>query len=172
MISDDALLGAFQAPPAPSYANRPNAGEALAGIRPPRERRIRYGRSARDEHEWEWAAAELYRWERETPEKLAAAMMPTGRAPFTTAAPSAAQVEFWATRLILPDGSLNRPALDELLASASPAEVHALADGLRKRREAVLDETTSGPSSGQKSNTSERLPPSGEESYGPPLYGA
>jgi hypothetical protein len=167
MIDDSILLSAFEAPPPPSYANQPNAGEALAGIRPPRERRIRYGRSRRDEHDWEWAAAELYRWERETPEKLATAMMPTGRAPVTTAAPSDDQVEFWATRLILPDGTLNRPALDELLASASPDEIHGLADGLRKRRATVLGETAENAGNRRKmaENVATSPPPPAEPGY-------
>jgi hypothetical protein len=164
MIDDSVLLSAFEAPTPPSYANRPNAGAALAGTQPPRERRIRYGRSARDEHDWEWAAAELYRWERETPEKLATAMMPTGRAPFTTAAPSDEQVTFWAQRLLNPDGTLNRPALDELLVSASPAEVHGLADGLRKRQAKLVESQGEKPGETRETRGNSPSPPV-EEGY-------
>lgn len=134
MINDQMLLGAFSAPQAPDYSNRPNAGEALAGIRPPREERIRYGRSDRDRHEWEWAAEELYTYLRDTPEQLAAALMPNGRAPFTTGAPAPEQVDFWATRLVLPDGTINLPAVEELLTVAEPDEIHALAKAFRVRR--------------------------------------
>lgn len=99
----------------------------------PKERRSRhFGRSERDQHPWERTAEELYRYLQETPEKLADALMPSGRAPFTTAAPLAEQAEFWRTRLRLPDGTINVPAVDELLAGASPDEVHALAKAIRK----------------------------------------
>jgi hypothetical protein len=106
----------------------------LYTIPPEKLHRRQWGRSDADEHPWERAADELYRWQRETPEKLAAALMPTGRAPFTTAAPLTEQTAFWLQELRFPDGTINQQALDSLLAAASAAEVHQLAAAIRKAR--------------------------------------
>lgn len=139
-MEDQQLLNVFsqvprpQAPQGPRPAPVPGQEERLI-YRVPKERFTRhFGRSDSDQHPWERAADELYRWERETPEKLAAALMPTGRAPFTTAAPATEQAAFWEQQLRLPDGTINQQALDALLTAASAAEVHALADAIRQGR--------------------------------------
>ena len=140
MINDDALLGVFSQVPRPAAPPEPGPRPSAApGQEPallyrlPKERRTRhFGRSEVEQHPWERAAEELYRWERETPEILAAALMPSGRPPFTTAASLVEQRDYWLSQLRLPDGTINMPALDALLAAASPAEVHALAESIRK----------------------------------------
>lgn len=143
MINDQQLLGVFDqvpgmarptAPPEPAVPHSQEEANLLYKIPPDKLRQRRWGRSEADEHPWERAADELYRWQRETPEKLAAALMPTGRAPFTTAAPLQDQTEFWVQQLTLPDGTINQVALDALLTAASAAEVHELAAAIRKAR--------------------------------------
>ncbi len=132
-IPDDVLLGAYDG----LGANPQEDDPGLADRRRQRtdERLLpRHTYPPSKQHMWERVSDELYTYIDEMPDLLAEAMMPEGRAPFTASPPKDEQLEFWLARLYKPDGTVNLPAVQEVMATASPEEIRGLAKALRGAR--------------------------------------
>jgi hypothetical protein len=97
-------------------------------------RRPKLTRNPNALHPWEVAAIETERWIRAMPEQIANAVMPQGRAPFTTDAPKAEQVDYWLAQFVLPDGALNLPAVQAFLTTTDPDAIRGLARAIEQRK--------------------------------------
>jgi hypothetical protein len=136
-IPDEVLLGAYSGlgdGEAADDAERPGSPGYRARSRAEERRVPRHFYPPNKEHMWERVADELYVYIDEMPDQLAEALMPEGRAPFTASPPHDEQLAFWLTRLYLPDGTVNLPAVEEVLATASPDEIRSLATAIREAR--------------------------------------